>query len=136
MNEISEISNVIEILYSMKEKMRMKIFEMVFSSGDNGISFKTIVKKGNIPPTTSAYHLKVLTNVGMIEKNFHNIDGRRDYSFYRSTPLGDRSYFMVNELYKNLRSEERIVEGTYLSDIRIIPLRYGPRCISVERLTG
>ena len=135
MSEKEKISDILDILYSMKEDIRMKIFDIVFSSGEEGTSFKTIVEEGNIPPTTAAYHLKVLTRSKIVEKRFRNIDGRRDYSFYSCTNLGERAYFLINEIFKDLdRDEEN--EGEELPDIMVIPLRYGPRCISVERTTG
>ncbi len=136
MGDEYEISNIIDILYSMKEDIRRKIFQLIFSSDDEGISFKSIVNEGNIPPTTAAYHLKILSRSGIIEKNYNNLDGRRDYSFYNTTPMGDRAYFMVHEIYKELNSRNNIDKELELPDIQIIPLRYGPRCISIEKITG
>ena len=134
MGEDDKISEIIDILYTMKENIRRKIFYLIFSKGEDGISFKSIVESGRIPPTTAAYHLKILSRSGIVEKRFNNLDGRRDYSFYYSTQMGDRAFFMINEIYKELNIKEYPNEDMKLPDIQVIPLRYGPRCISVERM--
>lgn len=136
MSEDDKIETIIEILYSMKENIRRKILEIIFSAGEEGISFKSVVNKGRIPPTTAAYHLKILTKGGLVEKRFLNIEGRRDYSFYHLTRTGDRAFYMMNEIYSKLATGEDYESGASLPDIHIIPLRIGPRCVSIERIQG
>jgi DNA-binding transcriptional ArsR family regulator len=136
MKNEEKISQNIEILYSMREVIRRKIFEMIFMVGDEGISFKNIVIQGNIPPTTAAYHLKVLNDGSLIEKRFVNKDDRRDYSFYFVTDLGERAYFIIKELYRGLNEAEEDLDEGKLPNIQVVPLRYGPRCISVRRSEG
>ena len=136
MKDPEEIELIIEILYSLKENIRRKILDIIFSAEVEGISFKSIVNKGHIPPTTVAYHLKVLVKAGLVENVFLNIDGRRDYSFYRSTTRGDRAFILMNEIYGSLGPSADQDEGLSLPDIHIIPLRLGPRCLNIERIRG
>ena len=136
MSNLDEIQLVIEILYSMKENIRRRILEIIFSVGEEGVSFKSIVNRGNIPPTTAAYHLKILVKAGLVEKEFQNIEGRRDYSFYHLTTLGDRAFFIMNEIYSNLGPSGDLEDDRTLPGIQIIPLRIGPRCISIDKIQG
>lgn len=136
MRNLDEIELIIEILYSMKENIRRRIMEIIFTGGDEGISFKNIVDRGNIPPTTAAYHLKILTKADLVEKKFRNIEGRRDYSFYHLTKLGDRAFFIMNEIYGNLGSAGSLENDLVSPDILIIPMRIGPRCVNIEKIKG
>jgi DNA-binding transcriptional ArsR family regulator len=131
-----EIGAIIEILYSMKDNIRRKIMKMVFLSGEEGISFKEIVNESGISPTSVAYHLKKLERSGMVKKQFYNLEGRRDYSFYQLTRVGDRAFMMINDIHKDLCGMEDHEQGEILPDIQVIPMRIGPRCVGIERMRG
>jgi DNA-binding MarR family transcriptional regulator len=137
MEKSDETNMMIDILYSMKENIRRKILDVIFTAGDDGISFKSIVQEGRIPPTTAAYHLKVLMKAGLVAKVFRNVESRRDYSFYHITRKGDRAFFIINEIFESTdleNGEEEYVPS--LPDIQIIPLRIGPRCLMIDRIQG
>ena len=132
----NEMIESIEILYSLKEKIRLIILGEIFVRGSTGLSFKEIVSLTGIGPTRAAYHLKVLLRGGMIDKRFRNQDGRRDYSFYHITELGDRVYMIARKIFEDIVLQEEDENLPEIPDIMITHLRHGPRCISIERITG
>jgi DNA-binding MarR family transcriptional regulator len=110
--------------------------EVVFLAEENGASFKTVVERSGIPPTTTAYHIKKLVKSGMIEKRYINIEGRRDYSFYQLTHTGDQVLLMINDIHNSIEKSEVFQQKGILPKIQIIPMRIGPRCVSINRLQG
>jgi len=126
--------DVFTILYSLKDIIRVHILDQLFTNARNGISFKDIVREVGIGPTTAAYHLNVLRKMGFVEKRFRNEEGRRDYSFYHITPKGERAYITAKNIHKDTWTAVLTEEHVELPDIQITHLRYGPRCISVEKL--
>jgi DNA-binding MarR family transcriptional regulator len=131
-----EIGLIIEILYSLKDNIRRRITEVIFLAGDGGISFKTIVSRSGIPPTTAAYHLKIMVRIGIVEKSFFNIEGRRDYSFYQLTQIGTEAILMINDIYNKIVRPQDHDRGEMLPEIQIIPMRIGPRCVGIDLIEG
>ena len=125
--------NILEILYSLKDIIRVSILELLFCNDEEGASFKDIVSKVQIGPTIAAYHLKILLDLGLVEKKFCNKHGRRDYSFYHLTRFGERAYIFAKRIQNEIREIEKNEEINEVPDILITHMRYGPRCISIER---
>jgi len=129
--EKSEISHQIDILMFLKDSTRRGILEMLYDAGPRGASFKMIKERLGIPPTSLAYHLKIMIKEGAVEKDFKNVEGRRDYSYYSLTGSAEKGYpralsFLGSHIDERSGTE---VEG---AEIRIIPLRLGPRVIKIE----
>ena len=129
-----ENDDIIGILYSLKDNVRVSILDIIFTHAHEGISFKDIVQGVGIGPTTAAYHLNVLKKKGFVEKRFRNQEGRRDYSFYHITSLGERAYITAKSIHKDIWTQFLTNESVELPDIQITHMRYGPRCISIEKL--
>ncbi|MGA1793755.1 MAG: ArsR/SmtB family transcription factor [Thermoplasmatota archaeon] len=128
--------DIISILYSFKDIIRVTILDLLYTNIREGASFKDIVREVGIGPTTAAYHLNILKRNGLVEKEFHNEEGRRDYSFYHITPRGERAYVIAKSIHKDIWEAALVNRTTELPDIQITHLRYGPRCISIEKPQG
>ncbi|MGA1820198.1 MAG: ArsR/SmtB family transcription factor [Thermoplasmatota archaeon] len=126
--------DIIAILYSFKDIIRVSILDHLFTRAAEGSSFKDIVGEVGIGATTAAYHLNILKRNGLVEKQFHNEEGRRDYSFYYITQKGERAYTTAKGLHKEIWSSVMAAKDPELPDIQITHMRYGPRCISLEKL--
>ncbi|MGA1849033.1 MAG: winged helix-turn-helix domain-containing protein [Thermoplasmatota archaeon] len=129
----NEISYQIRILMFLMDDIRGKIIDMLYDSGSHGASFKTMKERLGIPPTSLAYHLNVLVKENIIEKEFLNVEGRRDYSFYNlREEAGDAYLKALAYLGSQSADHERTREAE--QEIWIIPLRLGPRVISLEHI--
>ncbi|MBN1391026.1 MAG: hypothetical protein JXA22_10345 [Candidatus Thermoplasmatota archaeon] len=114
----------------------MCIVDIVISGGESGVSFKDIVSQSGLRPTTAAYHLKILCRTGITEKMFRNHEGRRDYSFYHLTTIGDRAYHSAMDMQRGLGESRAFRYPMEPWNIEIVSIRNGPRCISFERTEG
>lgn len=132
MMDNGEISKVIDILYVMKDNIRMRIMDMLYTSGENGASFKNMVKAAGINPTNLVYHLNMICSKGLAEKKFRNEEGRRDYSFYNITTLGELAYLSARRIFRDMNSIDTSAYHDVLPDIEIVDPRQGPKCISFK----
>lgn len=102
------------------------------SHGESGSSFKEISDATGINPTALAYHLKQLVKAGLIRKEFRNMEGTREYSFYSSTGKGRIIHNMIEAAYRR----ESLLESSSgklpkYDRLIILPSRIGPRCFSI-----
>ena len=131
MKKRSDVSTLISILYVLQSDNRMRILDTLFGSDENGLSFKNIVLRAELSPTTTAYHLKILQDSLLIEKTFKNILGRRDYSFYHLTEKGEEVYLFIWSM-NGPSMERRKREAIPMPVIHVTASRYGPRCIRIR----
>ncbi|MBN1539196.1 MAG: winged helix-turn-helix transcriptional regulator [Candidatus Thermoplasmatota archaeon] len=113
----------------MKDKIRMGIMDILYENGGDGTSFKDLARRTGIGPTKLAYHLKIICGKGLAEKRYRNEDGRRDYSFYHITSLGEMAYQSARRIYRNNNMIDASAYHDGLPDIEIIDPRTGPNCI-------
>ncbi|MFO8051354.1 MAG: helix-turn-helix domain-containing protein [Thermoplasmatota archaeon] len=126
---MSGIEDLSRSIYILKDEKRRRILE-VLRERTGGASFKEIEEISRIPPTTIAYHLKVMKRAGMVKKEFRNLSERRDYSFYTLSDKGT-SAFEIGELA--YRSSGRSDNEGMAQPVRmsIIPSRSGPRAFRI-----
>ncbi|MFW3145352.1 MAG: ArsR/SmtB family transcription factor [Thermoplasmatota archaeon] len=127
-----EMMGLIEYLNILNDDKRCIVMDFLYER-PSGSSFKDISKATNISPTALAYHLKHLARTGLVQKEFRNIEGRRDYSFYTATEKGKIIYTMIEAAYRRESMIERGVAG--LADhgsLIILPSRIGPRCFTIQ----
>jgi DNA-binding HxlR family transcriptional regulator len=128
-----EIYFQIRVLIFLQDNIRRKILDLLFDSGPQGTSFKSLKERLNIPPTSLAYHLNVMVKEKVIEKEFLNIEGRRDYSYYNLTKETENAYPRALA-YLGSHSAGTIQKKESDQELWIIPLRLGPRVISLDQV--
>ncbi len=129
----NEKSYQIKILMFLMDDLRRKILDVLYESGSRGASFKTLKERLGIPPTSLAYHLNVLVKENIIEKEYLNVEGRRDYSFYNLMEEAEDAYSKALVYLGSQSADHTKIKGAE-QDIWIIPLRLGPRVISLEHI--
>jgi DNA-binding MarR family transcriptional regulator len=132
-SEQDEISRQIVILMFMKDDLRRRILDILYESRTQGISFKTMKEKLRLPPTSLVYHLNVMVKEKIIRKEFQNIEGRRDYSYYHLTEEAEDAYPRALA-YLGSQSMGSSKTGETEKELVIIPLRLGPRVISLDHV--
>ncbi|MEA3559301.1 MAG: winged helix-turn-helix domain-containing protein [Candidatus Thermoplasmatota archaeon] len=118
----------------MKDEKRRKIL-IALKSKKNGLSFKEIEIITGISPTALAYHLKIMKGKGIIEKEFRNLSGRRDYSFYSISKEGRKIEAAADMTFRSGHIAVDLA-NEHPDRLLIIPSRLGPRCISITNTGG
>jgi DNA-binding IclR family transcriptional regulator len=90
------------------------------SSSTADLSFKEISSRTGIPPSLCAYHLRLLMDRDLVVRSFDHSEVRKEFSFYRISPLGE----------KVLRFNDSIEldPGPVQRWIRLVSWRNMPRC--------
>ena len=129
-------TDLLEWFKAMKRGPRIIILKTLESSPKGGYTFKEIVSILRLNPSSLAYHLKLLTDSGMLAKEFRFVEDRRDYSFYRLTENG-RSFLLFLSGFKERRpsdGDEGFHEHPEYSSLIIVQFKDGPRGIVMEML--
>ncbi|MGZ4968655.1 MAG: ArsR/SmtB family transcription factor [Methylobacter sp.] len=61
-----EINLAVKSLSALAQETRLSIFRMLVQSGETGLSAGQIAKALNIPNATLSFHLKELSNAGLV----------------------------------------------------------------------
>jgi DNA-binding transcriptional ArsR family regulator len=132
MEKIKENELLFKVFNRMNSKIDGKIIDLLHDRGKKGMTFKMISKSVPLQPTSTAYHLGKLLDEGIVEKDFINKDGRRDYSFYFLKEDASDAYRVIITMAGSIMSigENNDLNGEY--NLMIIPMRLGPRCISIK----
>jgi len=141
--ELSE-DGLILSLFILKDTIRKNILAILFTEEEDGITFKDLSQKLKIPPTRLAYHLKVMSRRGLIFRSFIAREGRRDFSCYHLTEIGQRAAELSGSLIPQFtRSPEGSDQGNVVeygyegpARIQIFTSRTGPRCIVLREPRG
>ncbi|MCU0798373.1 MAG: winged helix-turn-helix domain-containing protein [Candidatus Thermoplasmatota archaeon] len=119
----------------LKEGPRKKVLFLLSRSGKDGASFKEIAQGTGIPPTTLAYHLKVLSSSSLIKRGLKERTGRRDYSAYALTDSG----LALIELIASLMGLGAPQKGPEFGPLEmpgllVTYMTIGPRCLVIPGL--
>ena len=71
---------------ALAHKTRREIFELLLDKPS--LSFNQIMKIMNIERASLAYHLKILTNAGLINNFYDKRQGVKDHSYYEISAFG------------------------------------------------
>jgi DNA-binding transcriptional ArsR family regulator len=116
---------------------RKRVLTLLSIGGKGGMSFKELAKNGGLPPTTLAYHLKVLTRLSLVEKGVRYRAGRRDYSVYTLSTKGVEALSMVSSFLEGSKlNGEAGGPIMRLPRISVTYAQVGPRCLTVKVREG
>ncbi len=76
-----EENEVIKSLAALAQPVRLQVFRALVVTGEAGLTPGTIAEALNIPPNSLSFHLKELTNAGLItqERSSRNLIYRAAY---------------------------------------------------------
>jgi DNA-binding transcriptional ArsR family regulator len=120
----------------ISSEIRWNIMDLLENRGEDGESFKRIAEHCSLKPTNLAYHLKILARKGLIEKDFVNEMGRRDYTRYRLTGKGRETWSSTDILLfgKEAASISGIHEIGYPTSIKIFPMELAPKVVKFKEV--
>lgn len=65
--KIMETKDVVKALAALAQESRLEVFRLLVKAGEEAVPAGQIAEQLEIPPATLSFHLKELTNAGLIE---------------------------------------------------------------------
>lgn len=114
----------------LKDGPRKKVLSVLSEVNGEGVSFKELSSRTEVPPTTLAYHLKVLTGLSLVRKGLKERADRRDYSSYTLTDQGSKALTLFASLVEQGPvQKEPLNDQERLPELLVTYMTIGPRCM-------